>query len=150
MEHTVHFTGSPISGNFPGGSDTRVCLQHGRPRFDPWSGRSPGEGSGYPLQYSCLENSMDRGYSPWGPKESDMTEGRRLPLFTFRAAKEERSGWESRATSSNLDLRSPARWYPPGHLPFWSFCYFICKRAELNFMAEEALEVIIPVCDPST
>ena len=24
-------------------------------------GRSPGEGNGYPLQYSCLENSMDRG-----------------------------------------------------------------------------------------
>jgi hypothetical protein len=33
--------------------------------------RSPGEGNGHPLQYSCLENSMD---SPWGPKESDMTE----------------------------------------------------------------------------
>ena len=33
----------------------------------------------YPLQYSCLENSMGRGalwatYSPWGCKESDMTE----------------------------------------------------------------------------
>ena len=27
----------------------------------PWLGRSPGEGNGYPLQYSCLENSMDRG-----------------------------------------------------------------------------------------
>jgi len=27
----------------------------------PESGRSPGEGKGYPLQYSCLENSMDRG-----------------------------------------------------------------------------------------
>jgi len=27
----------------------------------PGSGRSPGEGSGYPLQYSCLENPMDRG-----------------------------------------------------------------------------------------
>ena len=26
----------------------------------PESGRSPGEGKGYPLQYSCLENSMDR------------------------------------------------------------------------------------------
>ena len=25
------------------------------------SGRSPGEGNGYALQYSCLENSMDRG-----------------------------------------------------------------------------------------
>jgi len=29
----------------------------------PGSGRSPGEGNGSPLQYSCLENSMDRG--PW-------------------------------------------------------------------------------------
>ena len=27
----------------------------------PGSGRSPGEGNGYPLQYSCLKNSMDRG-----------------------------------------------------------------------------------------
>jgi len=27
----------------------------------PGSRRSPGEGNGYPLQYSCLENSMDRG-----------------------------------------------------------------------------------------
>ena len=27
----------------------------------PGSGRSPGEGNGYPIQYSCLENPMDRG-----------------------------------------------------------------------------------------
>ena len=27
----------------------------------PGSGRSPGEGNGYPLQYSCLENPMNRG-----------------------------------------------------------------------------------------
>ena len=44
----------------------------------PRSGRSPGEGNGNPLQYSCLENPMDRGtwlgYSPWGRKESDTTE----------------------------------------------------------------------------
>ena len=33
----------------------RICLQHRR------SGRSPAERNGYPLQYSCLENSMDRG-----------------------------------------------------------------------------------------
>ena len=33
---------------------------------------SPGEGNGNPLQYSDLENSMD--YSPWGRRESDMTE----------------------------------------------------------------------------
>ena len=38
----------------------------------------PGEGHGNPLQYSCLENphgqSSLAGYSPWGRKESDMTE----------------------------------------------------------------------------
>ena len=38
----------------------------------------PGEGNGNPLQYSCLEKSHGRrslvGYSPWGHKESDMTE----------------------------------------------------------------------------
>ena len=38
----------------------------------------PRYGNGDPLQYSCLENPMDRGfwradYSPWGHKESDMT-----------------------------------------------------------------------------
>ena len=36
----------------------------------PGWGRSPGERNGYPFQYSGLENS----YSPWGCKESDMTE----------------------------------------------------------------------------
>ena len=43
----------------------------------PGSGSSPGEGNSNPLQYSCLENPMDRslvGYSPWGRKESDTTE----------------------------------------------------------------------------
>ena len=41
----------------------------------PGSGRSPGEGHGNPLQYSCLENLMDSTPdSPWGHKESSMTE----------------------------------------------------------------------------
>ena len=44
----------------------------------PGLGRSPGEGHGNPLQYSCLENPHGQrsleGYSSWGCKESDMTE----------------------------------------------------------------------------
>ena len=45
----------------------------------PGSGRSPGGGHGNPLQYSCLENPMDRGdleatEEPRGCKELDMTE----------------------------------------------------------------------------
>ena len=38
----------------------------------PGSGRSPGEGNGKPLQYSCLENRMDGG--DWWVTESDTTE----------------------------------------------------------------------------
>ena len=44
----------------------------------PGSGRSPGEGNGSPLQYSCLENPMDRGacrLQSIGRKELDTTEG---------------------------------------------------------------------------
>ena len=37
----------------------RIHLQCGRPRFNPWVGKIPGEGKGYPLQYSGLENSTD-------------------------------------------------------------------------------------------
>ena len=44
----------------------------------PRSGRSPGEGTGNPLQYSCQENPMDRGawwtIVPWSHKESNVTE----------------------------------------------------------------------------
>ena len=50
-------------------------LQCGRPGFDPWVRKFPGEGKGNPLQYSCLENPMDGGaWCPWGRKESDTTE----------------------------------------------------------------------------
>ena len=38
-----------------------VCLQCRRPGFNPWVGKIPGEGNDNPLQYSCLENSKDRG-----------------------------------------------------------------------------------------
>ena len=39
-----------------------ICLQCGRQcGFNPWVRKVPGEGNGNPLQYSCLENPMDRG-----------------------------------------------------------------------------------------
>ena len=42
---------------FPGGSDgEESTCNAGDPGFIPGSGRSPAEGNGYPLQYSCLEN----------------------------------------------------------------------------------------------
>ena len=51
----------PILG-FPGGSDVNESAGNaGDMGSIPGSGRSPGEGNGYSLQYSCLENPMDRG-----------------------------------------------------------------------------------------
>ena len=47
-----------IYWDFPGGSHGNECK---RLRFDPWVGKIPGEGNGSPLQYSGLENPMDRG-----------------------------------------------------------------------------------------
>ena len=64
-----------------GGSDCKEsACNAGDPGLNPGSGRSPGEGKGNSLQYSCLENFMDRGYSPWGHKESDTTERLTLSL----------------------------------------------------------------------
>ena len=45
-----------------GGSDSKTSVYNaGDMGSIPGLGRSPGEGHGNPLQYSCLENTMDRG-----------------------------------------------------------------------------------------
>ena len=51
-----------IYKGFPGSSDgKKSACSAGDPGLTPGSGGSPGEGNDYPLQYSCLENSIDRG-----------------------------------------------------------------------------------------
>ena len=52
-EYRLGFRGGSVVKNLPANAGN-MCLI-------PGSGRSPGEGNGYPLQYSCRENSMDRG-----------------------------------------------------------------------------------------
>ena len=48
--------------DFPGSSDGKAsAYNEGDPGSIPGSGRSPGEGNGNPLQYSCLENPMNGG-----------------------------------------------------------------------------------------
>ena len=49
-----------LIGACPSGSDGKASVCNaGYPGSTPGSGRSPGEGNGSPLQYSCLENPMD-------------------------------------------------------------------------------------------
>ena len=56
------FTDGLRSLGFPGGSDGQeTACNAGDLGSIPGSGRSTGEENGHPLQYSCLENSMDRG-----------------------------------------------------------------------------------------
>ena len=71
--------------DFPGGSDVKsVCLQCGRPGFDPWVGKILWRREWQPTPVLLPGKSHGQrslvGYSPWGRKESDMTE--RLH-FTF-------------------------------------------------------------------
>ena len=63
----------------------------------PGSRRSPEEGNGNPLQFSCLENPMDRG--AWratvqGVEKSDMTEQLTLSLFYFEFLVSQHDLWE--------------------------------------------------------
>ena len=86
---------------FPGGSDSEESGWNARDLgLMPGSGRSPGEGNGYPLQYSRLENPMDRGtwltYSPWrGHKNS----------WTWRSDSTTRNNTEYWKIAKEVDFR---------------------------------------------
>ena len=60
--YSITFHGLPLNSGFPGGSNGKASgCNAGDPGSIPGAGRAPGEGNGNPLQYSCLENPMDRG-----------------------------------------------------------------------------------------
>ena len=64
-----------------------VCLQRRRPRFDPWVGKIPWKRKWQPTPVLLPGKSYGQrslvGYSPWGPKESDMTEGLSMHIRTL-------------------------------------------------------------------
>ena len=67
---------------FPGGSDGKEsACNSGDPGSISESGRSLGVGNGYPLQYSCLENSVDRG--AWQATAHRVTESDTTEWLTF-------------------------------------------------------------------
>ena len=56
MQSIIYDMGFPCASD---GEESTYSV--GNKNSIPWLGRSPGEGNGYKLLYSCLENSMDRG-----------------------------------------------------------------------------------------
>ena len=58
---SVVFLELKLPGGFPGKEPACQCRRHERHRFNPWVRKIPWRRKWQPLQYSCLENSMDRG-----------------------------------------------------------------------------------------
>ena len=87
---------------FPGGSEVKVsACNAGDVGSIPGWGRSPGEGNGNPLQYSCLENPMDGG-AWWATLVHGVAKSQtRLSDFTFTFFR-------------NLEIRSELRDFPGG------------------------------------
>ena len=67
---------------FPGGSEVKASCNAGDLGLTLASRRSPGEVNGNPLQYSCLENSMDGG-AWWATVQGVAKSQTRLGDFTF-------------------------------------------------------------------
>ena len=92
---------------FPGGSDSKESTcSAGDLGSIPGLGRSPAEGHGNPLQYSCLENPHGQrnlaGYSPWGCKELDMTEQLSTSTGSMQSFCPSNSWWEFCSQNNTL------------------------------------------------
>ena len=84
-------TTTQLHSSHTGGSEVKVSACNVRDLGSiPGSGRSPGEGNGYSLQYSCLKHPQGQrslaGYTLWDRKESGTTE--RLPQSPLAQRKE--------------------------------------------------------------
>ena len=102
-------------------SGKQSTCQTGNAGSIPGSGRSPGEGNGNPLQYSCLENSQEprrlAGCSPWGCKELHTRTGHNLPSRQFCV-------FPSSAFCCSLSLGQSSPWGVKGGQQRCSECGF--------------------------
>ena len=116
---------------FPGGSDGKESACNARdPGLTPGLGRSPGEGHGYPLQYSCLENPMDR--RAWWVTIHGVTKSQtQLSYLHFHFFSSHTNVTNSRRRERTLLLSVPQGTLMPlhnsiGYFFFWSL--FFCSR----------------------
>ena len=79
IEWNIHVTGFPCSSD-----GTESARSVGDPGSIPGSGRLPGEGDGNTLQYSCLENSMDRG-AEWATVQGVAKSQRLTPSIHYNS-----------------------------------------------------------------
>ena len=90
-----------------GGSDAKAsACNAGDPGSISGFRRSPGEGHGYPLQSSCLENLMDRGYSSWDWKER-VTHTHTHTHTQYTAANKEETGYKYMQSGKRQNYEFP-------------------------------------------
>ena len=91
LSHTEDLRASWGGVSFPGPSDGKESACNARdPGWIPGVERSPGEGNGDPLQYSCLENSMDRG--AWRATAHGVAKSRTRPTGRLSQQRQHRGG----------------------------------------------------------
>ena len=114
---------------FPGGADGKESsCSAGDLGLVPGSGRSPGEGNGNPLQYSCLENPLDRG-AWWA---------------TARGAVKSRTRLSASHTQCHFACYSSPSWFPIRKMkvmaftPAWNCCqdkHGFAETSEIQYMS---------------
>ena len=120
---------------FPGSSDGKVSACNvGDLDSIPGLERSPGEGNGNPLQYPCLENSMDGGewlgHSPWGHRV-DTTEHLRWSTAVFFNTRDVSSTWNRDFASFDQDMEQDLN-----KIEF-NCCHLKAKSVRYRFRQEE-------------
>ena len=121
---------------FPGGSVCNLPVTWEIPGL----GRSPGEGNGYPLQYSCLENSRDRG--AWGVTFHGQRIGHDRVTITYTFANKALYNWSCGFFSSYVqmwELDHEEVW----QLKNWCFCTVVREK-----MSESPLDCKIKPVNP--
>ena len=141
-----------------GSAGTESACSVGDLGSTPQLGRSPGEGKGYPLQYSGLENSMD--CIVHGLQESDITGRLSLSLSTGNSRSVTNNHWNSRSKTKkskkllriilnkilmNVHFCSSLscnllRLYLPGSWLYWGFVYYQpVPFVEIQFSSVQSL-----------
>ena len=108
---------------FPGGSDGKEsACSAGDPSLIPVLGRFPGDGKGYPLQYSCLKNSLEFSWAIVHEVTKSQTQ---LSTYTFShfLARKAAAIWEEmRSSASNSGSHLAAGWNHLKVLKSVDFC----------------------------
>ena len=113
----------------------------------PGSGRSPGEGHGNPLQYSCLENPMDRG--AWDSPGKNTGVGCHVLLQCMKVKSESEVAQSCPTDSSRPHGLQPTRLLRPWDFPgqeYWSG--FPLPSPQNAAAAAKSLQSCLILCDP--